>query len=278
MSSIIRSALDALLPRGFAWRPKSDAGLDQLLDGISDSIDNDGLQVADSLADIRNPRKTPVFTDLERNYGIQPNDIISTETRIARLEQKVYQGARVNSIDNVQNDLDVADFDLQVHKNDPPVDPDLFLGGSFQMTAGSDYAYAGFNLGGPILAFAGMTASTGEVLVNTPILRYHPAYEMQAGGDFAYAGFTSDGINYESVCGYFTEYRLEYLVYPIPSNPGYWSIIWFVGGDATRDPVTGALTGIDQGQVLLTRQDELKKILLAAKSQGAWIVLIVTYI
>jgi hypothetical protein len=278
MSSIIRAALNALLPPGFAWRPKADAGLDQILDGISDSVDNDALPYLNSLADIRNPRKTPIFTDLERNYGLQPNDTISLETRIARLEQRVYQGARVNSIDDVQADLDTAGFDLQVHKNDPPVDPDLFLGGSFQISAGSDYAYAGFNLGGPILAFAGTTASTGEILANTPIYGYFPAYEMQAGGSIAYAGYSATGIGSEAVSGYFNNYRVEYLDYPIPADSNFWSMIWFVGGDATRDPVTGALTAIDQGQVPLNRQDELKEILLAAKSQGAWAVLIITYV
>ena len=278
MSSLIRSAINALLPPGFAWKAKPDEGLDQLLDGISDSIDNDGLPVAESLADIRNPRKTPVFTDLERNYGIRSNDTISQTIRVARLEQKVYQGSRTNSIDDVQNDLDVAGFDLLVHKNDPPVDPDLFLGGGFQMTAGSDYAYAGYNLGGPVLAFAGYTASTGEILVNTPIYEYQPAYAMQAGGSVAYAGYSATGVGSEAVSGYFTDYRLIYLDYPIPADSNFWSMIWFVGGEATRDPVTGELTQILQGQVPLNRQDELKELLLSAKSQGAWIVMIITYV
>lgn len=279
MLSLIRAAINALLPPGFAWRPEPDEGLDQLLNGISDSMDNDGLEAADSLGDIRSPSKTPVFTDLERNYGINPNDTIPMTDRVARLSQKVYQKAKVNTIDEIQAELTAVGFDLQVHKNDPPVDPDIFLTQSFQMTAGSDFAYAGFHNGGPTLAFAsGYLAPEGlALLVNTPITNQFPAYLMQAGGSIAYAGYTSDGIIFESVAGYFTGMRVESLEYPTPVSSDYWSMIWFVGGDATRDPVTGALLTINPGLVPLNRKDELLALLLSDKTSGSWIGLVMQF-
>lgn len=268
-----RAVIDSLLPPGALWKAEVGESFDQQLDGIADTIE-DQRSVVDSLADIRVPSKTPVFTDLERNYGIQPNSLISMANRIARLEQKVYKRARVNSIEDVQNDLDLAGFNLQVHKNDPPVDPATFLSGNFQMVAGGSNAYAGFNDGVNILSFAARFG--GELLVNTPIITQVKAIEMQAGGSVAFAGYTSDGINYDSVAGYFLDYNRIELTYPIPTDPQFWGKIYFVGGDATRN-VAGELTEIQAGIVDLNRKDELRTLLLSSKTLGAWAALIINF-
>lgn len=270
----MRAVIDSLLPPGALWHPKPDAGFDQDLDGLTDSLDEGGRALADTLADIRNPDKTPVFTDLERNYGIQPNENISNTIRVARLKQKVYQGEKVNSIEDLQAELDTAGFDLQVHKNDPPVDPATFLTKSFQITAGSDYAYAGFNLGADVLAFAASLG--GELLVNTPLGQQAPSYLMQAGGSVAYAGYTSDGINSEAVAGYYLELRRALYEYPVPTNPDYWPMIFFVGGDATRN-AAGELIKIESGLVQNNRRDDLQSIILADKTCGAWCGLVITF-
>jgi hypothetical protein len=268
-----RAVIDALLPPGELWRPEPDEGFDLQLDGITDAIE-DQRTVVDSLADIRVPSKTPVFTDLERNYGINPNSLIDMDLRIARLEQKVYQGARTNSIDDVQNDLNIAEFDLQVHKNDPPVDPATFLTESFQMVAGGSNAYAGFNDGVNILSFAGRVG--GEFLVNPPIISQSKAFWMQAGGSVAYAGYTSDGINSEAVSGYYLSYNRHELTYPVPTDPQFWSKIYFVGGDATRN-ASGEITAIETGLVDLNRKDDLRTLLLSSKTLGAWAALIISF-
>lgn len=270
--TLSRAAIDAALPPGNLWKPEPDEGFDQQLDGVADSTE-DALSTVDSLADIRNPRKTPVFEDLERNYGIKPNENVTDEIRIARLSQKVYQGSKVNSKDDLQSELITAGFDLQVHRNDPPVDPATFLTQSFQITAGSDYAYAGFNLGADILAFAASLG--GELLVNTPLTLQSNAYEMQAGGDIAYAGF-NDGVNVLSVAGYFTGLRQDILTYSTPTDPDEWTGIFFVGGDATRN-AAGELTAIESGLVDSNRRDDLKALILGDKSDGIWCVLIINF-
>lgn len=274
MANISRSSIDALLPPGNLWEAEPSEGFDQHLNGIGDTVENVRLTL-DSLAHIRNPKKTPVFEDLERNYGIKPNPTVSQDIRIARLSQKVYQGSKVNSIDDLQDDLDRSGFDLQVHKNDPPVDPATFLTKSFQITAGSDKAFAGYHEGGPILAFAASIG--GELLVNTPITLQSSSIEMQAGGAFGYAGFTSDGINFESVAGYFTGLRQDLLIYPVPTDPIYWPKVFFIGGDATRDPVTNELLAIETGLVDSNRRDDLTALILADKTLGAWCGLIINF-
>jgi hypothetical protein len=272
--SVSRAVIDALLPPGALWQPEPGEDFDLQLDGLADNVE-EIKGTLETLADIRNPSKTPVFEDLERNYGIKPNSNVTQDIRIARLDQKVYQGAKVNSIDDVQAELITAGFDLQVHKNDPAVDPAIFLAQSFQITAGSDKAYAGFNDGVNILAFAASLG--GELLVNTDIKKQEKAILMQAGGDVAYAGF-NDGLNTLSIAGYHLELKTSELTYPIPTDSKYWPKMPFIGGDATRDPVTNEITAIEPGLVDSNRKDDLKALLLSDKGLGAWFSLIINFV
>lgn len=272
--NISRAAFDTLKPPGNLWKPEPGEDLDNQWNGLTDAIE-DAREYANSLADIRNPYKTPVFEDLERNYGIKPNSTISTAIRQARLARKVYQKAKNNTIEDLQSALDIAGFDLQVHKNDPAIDPATFLTDYFQITAGSDYAYAGYNNGVDILAFAARLG--GEWLVNTEIFLQSNAYLMQAGGDIAYAGYTSDGVNSEACAGYFEGYRQDLLTYPAITDSGYWHMVYFIGGDATRDG-SGYLLTMEQGAVDSNRLDELKEICLSIKNMSVWIALIITLV
>ena len=268
--SLSRAALDGLKPPGDLWDIDPGESLDQQLDAISDTLE-DIRAVHDSLADIRNPYRTPVFTDLERNYGFSVNENVSIEIRQQRLARRVYQGEKVNSQPDIQADLDNAGFDLQVHKNDPPIDPAFFLDQSFNMTLGSDRAYLGYNEGSVFLSFLGRTG--GDLLVNTPIRFTNIKYIMQCGGDVAYLGFNQGG-DPLSCLGYFTEGQRIVLEYPIPTDPIYWGKIFFVGGDATRNE-SGELISINAGIVDLNRADELEALIMADKTSGAWAALII---
>jgi len=244
VKSLIRSAIDALLPPGVLWNPEPDKGFDQQLDGISDVIDESKVTI-DSLGDIRNPYKTPCLNDLERNFGINPNPYIALDIRKARLSQKIDQGKKVNSIDDLQADLNKSGFNVLVHKNDPPVDPSIF---------------------------------GGELLVNTPIITQNRKIEMCSGGSIAYAGY-KDVIsgNVISVVGYFVDvYKIPYQ-YDIPINPVYWPMIFFVGGNATRNPATGELLTIATANVGINREDDFKSLILNDKTLGAWCVLVINF-
>jgi len=244
-SSIIRAALDALFPPGELWNPEDGESFDQQLDGISDTIE-DVKSTIDSLEHIRNPYKTPVFTDLERNFGFLPNDDIDLDIRQKRLATRIYKKDRVNAVQDLQNDLTSAGFNVLVHQNDPPVDPALFY------------------------------TPPAKILVNTPIRIQLQATTMQAGASVAYAGYNEGG-GYFSCAGYFEYYIDRFLQYFLPTDPKYWPMIFFVGGTATRNP-SGELTSIAFADVDSNRQVELDETILRAKSLGIWCVLIVNYV
>lgn len=268
--SLSRSLIDALLPPGDLWKPEPGESMDQQIEGLADTSESIRV-VLDSLKDVRNPYKTTVFEDLERNYGFLPNENVTLPIRQQRLARRVYQGDKVNSVDDLQSDLDNAGFDLQVHKNDPAIDPNILLTQQFNMTCGSDRAYCGFNDGVDILSFCGSLG--GELLVNTEITFQTPGFEMLCGGSVAYCGF-NDGVDTLSVSGYFTSFIKTPIEYPIPTDPNFWPKIFFVGGDATRDG-SGYLTEIKAGSVDNNRVDELKALILADKTLGAWCGLII---
>jgi hypothetical protein len=266
--SILRKTLNALLPPGPLWKIKPGGDLDKKFEALGEALDTPADFLGD-LAFIRNPDKTPIFTDLELEYGIKPNDNVSDADRLSRLKRRVYQGEKIDSPDDLQDALQAAGFtNLQVHLNDPAVDPDLFLAQAFFMVAGGYNAYAGYQpLGGEDPAQAGI--SGGEWVVNGEIVIQSPAIEMQAGGDNAYAG------NASAIAGFFNNVNTEVLEYETPPSD-YWPLCFFVGGDATRDG-TGALTNIEQGQVPSERRDELIITILEIKPLMGWCGLIVEF-
>ena len=141
MSEFKNSAI-SLLPEGAAWNPKPGADMDKLLDavgGVEQSLFDDFVL----LAKLRDPELTPILDDLEREYGIYPDESLSDETRRSQLKAVVYARRSTGSIDYLQQRLDDAGFELQVHSNSPAVDPNTFLSGTAQMQAGETLAQAG---------------------------------------------------------------------------------------------------------------------------------------
>lgn len=57
--------------------------------------------------------------------------------------------------------------------------------------------------------------------------------------------------------------------YDIPTDPGYWPSIFFVGGLATRDG-SGAITGIAHAEVDIARKDELFATVVKHKPVWTW--------
>jgi hypothetical protein len=257
-----KEVLTSLLPPGDFWKQKEGGQLDQLYDATGDMID-ESIAQARSNADIRDPLKTPILDDLEREYGILPNPTLTEQQRRIQLNAKKHQGAGSGTADDLQRALDASGFDLLVHKNDPAVDPAIFLIENFQMVAGGDNAYAGRPD-----AYAGLLG--GYLLVNGQVFDQFPAYTMQAGGDFAYAG------NGNAIAGRFDGLKKIPVEYDIPTDPSEWGFVFFVGGAATRDG-SGFLTNIEQGFVPVSRQAELEKIILSIKPLYSWAGMIITY-
>lgn len=270
--------MEALWPKGASWDIAPNSDLDKLLDGIGASND-EVMEFLSQLASIRDPANTFILGDLEREYGVFTDELFTDAERRERLKPHVYPGEKTGSADHLQSALDLAGlgagaagggYNLQVHINDPPVDPAPFIDKAFQMVAGGDNAFAGFEplSGPPSTAFAGSIG--GEWVVNGDIFTQSPAYTMQAGGDFAFAG------NGNAVAGRFDSLNQTPIEYDTPTDPNDWPLVFFVGGDATRN-INGELTNIEIASVPTARKNELRRLILRIKPLGTWCGLIVGF-
>jgi len=262
MSSLSRKAIDGLLPKGSIWQPSEDGDFDKFLDGVADCSESARIFL-DDLSEIRDPLNTPVLSDLEREYGLTTDLNLTEETRRMQLASRKFPQIQNGSLDHLQDALDRAGFNVQVHENSPAVDPAIFLDQAFQMVANGVAAYAGNQD-----AFAGRVG--GEFLVNGDLIIQTPAYLMQANGVNAFAG------NSQAVAGRFDVFNQNIFEYEIPTDPADWPLVFFVGGDATRDG-SGALTEIKLADVPNKRKLEFKRTILKIKPIHSWAGLIINY-
>ena len=258
-----RNILDTWYPDGPPHQPKPDGDMDNFREATGEIIDEIREGVVNT-AFIRNPEKTQIFNDLEREYGIVPNPNLTLAERTDLLKVERYKKKTTGNDDDLQEKLDNAGFNLTVYQNSPDgpaVDPALFLDQNFQMQAqnGTNY-YAGNTL-----AYAGR--SGGELLVNGDVFTYVPAY---FGAGEVYAGNTN------AVCGYFETLTKTKLEYAIPVDPNNWPFVFFVGGAATFNP-DGSLLTIAQGLVPSEKEKQLKDIILKFKGLYTWCGLVVTF-
>jgi len=262
--NISRSLLNSLLPDGPLWEPKSGGDFDLFLDGISGGIET--IRIAlEQLAFIRDPYRTPILSDLEKEYGIITKDNISTEDRIAQLATKIYERSGTGSKDNLQNALQRAGFDVLVHSNSPAIDPAILLDQNFQLV-----------LGDPLNAFIGdpnayFGRAGGYLLVNGPIYTRRPAYLGLGDPLNAFIGDPN------AVIGFFIGLIRKEKTYNIPTNPDAWPFIFFVGGPAVRGG-SGELVSIESAEILSQRRQEFENIILSYKPVFTWAGMIITYI
>lgn len=223
--SLSRAVIDALLPPGSLWVPEDGGGLDALLDGMAGNMEE--VRVALSqLAYLRDPQRTPILSDLEREYGIMPDNTQSDAIRRQRLSVAKSAVRSDGSLGFMENALQAAGFDVQVHANQPAIDPGLFLRYVPSSIIGNVDA---------VLGNAFLGAKGGGLLVN-------------GSGQ-----------------------------YYVPVDSWYWPLVFFVGGDVTRDG-SGAITAIAEADVLASRREELKRLILKLKPMHSWAGLMIRYI
>lgn len=260
MSDLMRAVIDSIIPPGSAWTPAPGLDYDLLLDGIAENWETIRLFLAD-LEDTRNPKFTPFLEDLEREFGVLTNPDLTEEQRRTQLIPIVYNRSSNGSIDNLQQALDDAGFNVQVHSNDPAVNPDIFMSG--QVVFGD----ADVVFGSPDAYFSG---SDRELLVNGDIFRQTLLFTTVFGDTDSYFG------NPDSNFGSHLELQRDKIVYEVPSSED-WPFVFFVGGDAIRDG-SGFLTDIDSATVPIEQESVFKRIILKYKPIHSWAGLIIEYV
>ena len=136
MTSLSRAIIDALLPQGPAWTPEADSDYDNLLEGIADNSETVRASL-DALRHLRNPWKTPILKDLEREFAVIPSSAATESERRQRLASVMFRRATLPTYTELESQIAAAGFDgIFVHPNSPAVDPSLFIGHNFNMTAG----------------------------------------------------------------------------------------------------------------------------------------------
>lgn len=235
---LLYSLIKSLLPPGSIWVPAPQEDWDIFLKAQAENW-LVAYNAAYSVGDVRNPLKTSLLNELERELGFLENSDLSEDVRRQQMAALKYENTdQRNSDDDVQNFLQAAGFDVQVHHNDPSVDPALFA---------------------------------GDILLNGGLFFQQAQYLMQCAGEIAFCG------HQDAVCGRFDNSIFTDFEYDIPVDPDAWPFIYFVGGTAVRDG-GGALTSIAPADVPLNRKDKFVELILSSKPWFDWAILIINYI
>lgn len=262
MSDLMRAVIDTLYPDGAIWNPAPDGDFDNFIDGQAANWEDIRVFLAD-LKVVRVPEFTTFLADLEREFGVLTNSNLTETQRRDQLTPLVFDRGSSGSVDALQNALDNAGFTVLVHENSPAVDPAIFLAEIFNMVADGGNAFAGRSD-----AFARRTG--GELLVNGNIFSTERIFTAVAAASNAFAGTGFSAGEYNDLARVKVEYE-------IPTDPDDWPMVFFVGGDATRDG-EGALTSIALATVPAIQENEFKRLILKFKPIHSWAGLIVEFI
>lgn len=261
--TFMRAVYEALLPPGAIWTMEYGAGFDQFIAALAAN----NVDLKDFLAElnlIRSPKFTRLLTELEEEFGIIPNFELSEAQRRINLDIAKTKRGSLKNAEYLEQILRGLGFDVYVHINNPPVDPDLFLFEAFSCYSGGENAYSG----DPSAVCGGVG---GYLLVNGDMARETSVYSCLSGGDFAVSG------GERAICGIQDYIREDPIVYDIPDDPGYWGLFFFVGGPATRNP-SGELTAIQTAGIPIVRASEFNRLILQLKPAHSWAGLIINYI
>jgi hypothetical protein len=274
MSQLTRALLDGLLPQGDAWHPAPGGNLDKLLNGIADNLGI--VQTALGLLDnVRDPWTTPYLDELERDFGITKNTMLTTAQRQANLAARKFQRNQPGTALALQTALNlmgfgVGGYGLQVYTNEGSADPRNFSGGVPYMEAG--YTTPGYYQAGHTYAFAGISGGGGTLVVNGNLYSANAPNYFGAGmngvSGYGYAG------NNNMFAGYFTSLGLGYsqTTYTIGADSGYWPLYFFLATSATYS--SGVIQTLGMAMVPGSRQQELYDLICRYKPIHTWCIVI----
>jgi hypothetical protein len=146
---------------------------------------------------------------------------------------------------------------LQVHANDPAVDPDQFFDDPDQQYFGD----TGVEMGEADVQCSNF--GDGFMLVNG----YHYYYEI------IYLAFLGDTLQQcgeeDAMCGDFSGVGKELIEYPTVFDDEYWPFVFFVGGEATRN-AQGELTDIEYAVIPREKMDYAVSLIAKIKPMHTW--------
>jgi hypothetical protein len=186
-----------------------------------------------------------------------------------KLAVKMFGRNTVPTYELLEAKLRDAGFDVYVYANSPAVDPNLFLTESFNMTCGDLLPGGNDAQCGEPEAICAQIG--GQLLVNGDVYIQLPGYIALAGEAWVQCG--EAGVQ----AGQIANINKELVLYSIPVDGGYWPLIFFVSGLATRDPITGELTDIEIASIPTERESEFKKIILQYKPMASWAGLVCVF-
>ena len=262
--SLSRAILNSLLPEGSFWTPAADSDYDKLLNGIADNSQA-MYEVLKQLAILRDPYKTPILDDMEKEYGVTPH-VMDTETlRRERLSALMFRKAQIPTVETLQEKLRESGFaDVYVYENSAPLDPADLLRAGFNMTCGD-----GLECGEP-QAFCSQFG--GEIIVNGDLYVMLPDYVNLCGE----AGVCCDATIQAGDSQTFGENLIE-VTYQIPTDPGFWRNFFIVSGEVLTDAF-GVPTTYKFISIPRSRRLEFRRLILKLKPLHSWGILMITWV
>lgn len=156
--NISKQMLLSLLPPGSLWIPSEDEDFDLFLNGVAENLELMRVDLLD-IAFTRNPQKTSIIGDLEKEFGLAFDSSLTDQER----RDRVLSAKTANKGDGtdtfMQTKLQESGFDLFVYQNEPAVYPSLILESGFNALCGFQTSVCGHED-----AVCGKTS--GELVVN----------------------------------------------------------------------------------------------------------------
>lgn len=265
MSDLTRKIMNSILPKGVAWNPAIGLDFDNYLEADASTYD-ELIDFLNKLAFIRNPLTCPIelLGELEVEYGVSFNALLTEDQRRNYLASIVFAKGENGERDTLEDRLNQAGFPVQVHSNDPAIDPQIIRDNNWAAWCDGPTAFCGHE-------DAYCRRIGGELIVNGDKFKQVPNYiavcgqeDMVCGNDFAICG-AADGIN------------LFKIDYNTPTNPKAWPFVFFIGGDVTRDGM-GFITDIERIILPEESRQEFIKIVLKYKPIYTWALSVVDFI
>jgi hypothetical protein len=180
--TLSRKVINSLWPEGSFWVPKTGSDYDKLLDGVADNSEAVRLDLKE-LAQLRNPRLTPILSDLEKEFAVIPSSGATETERRDRLRATMFKRSSPGTAEYLQASLRDAGFDgAYVYNNSPAADPRDFIEQSFNMVCGDTLPSGNLAQCGEAEAICAELG--GELIVNGDLMEMQYAYRWTCASVF----------------------------------------------------------------------------------------------